>query len=226
MQPTTVPNPVRAMYLPVCAAAILLVTGCSTFTSPKEQPVIEDKIGGNIGTLAVTAERRVIIFGRDKSDPTKIQQICAEPSPDVAESLVSSLKAVAEASIKKGDAETNAGLEISKSLATAISMVFTRSQGVQFFRDNMYALCQAHLNGSISTSQFTDEFKRVRELSAELIKQEIPSADTKRAEAAASRSEQSRDAAAQSASAAKTAQTDAKTSADAAAASAAEAKKK
>jgi hypothetical protein len=98
-------------------------------------------------------------------------------------------------------------------------MVFTRSQGVQFLRDNMYALCQAHLNGSINSSQFPDEFKRIRELSAKLIMQEIPSADTKRAEGAAIRSEQSRDAAAQSATAAKT-------SADAAASSAVEAKKK
>lgn len=211
-------------YPLVSVAVIALLAGCSTLTSPKEQPVIEDKIGENFGTLAVTAERRIIIFGRDKSDKDNIKKICAEPSPDVAESLVSSLKAIAEATAKNADIGVN--LEISKTLATAISMVFTRSQGIQFFRDNMYALCQANLNGSIDPSLFATEFKRISELSAELIKQEIPSVDTKRAEAAAARAEQSRDAANQSAMAAKTSQTEANKSADAASVSAAEAKKK
>jgi hypothetical protein len=206
-------------------AALLLLAGCSTFTSPKEQPVIEDKIGENFGTLAVTAERRIIIFGRDKSKNGE-KLVCAEPSPDVAESLVSSLKAVAQASVNKGDAEAKAGLEISKSLATAISSVFSRSQGVQFFRDNMYALCQAHLNGVITADQFNAKHEKITEYSFKLIEKELPSADTKRAENAATRAEQARDAATLSATASKTNSDSSKTSADAAAVSASEAKKK
>jgi hypothetical protein len=206
-------------------AALVFLSGCSTFTPPKEQPVIEDKIGENFGTLAVTAERRIIIFGRDKSKKDE-KLVCAEPSPDVAESLVSSLKAVAQASVNKGDAETKAGLEISKSLATAISSVFTRSQGVQFFRDNMYALCQAHLNGVVNPKQFNEMYLQITKYSYELIAKELPSADTKRAETAATRSEQARDAATLSAASSKTLSEAAKTSADAAALSATEAKKK
>lgn len=206
-------------------AALLLLAGCATFTSPKEQPVIEDKLGENFGTLAVTAERRIIIFGRDKSKNGE-KLVCAEPSPDVAESLVSSLKAVAEASVKKGGAETNAGLEISKSLATAISSVFTRSQGIQFFRDNMYALCQAHLNGVVTPAQFNAMYAQITKYSYDLIAKEMPSADTKRAETAATRADQARDAAALSATASKTHKDEAKASADAAAVSATEAKKK
>lgn len=218
-------NPSRVCRLPLFAAAApALLAGCSAFTAPKEQPVIEDKVGGSIRTLAVTAERRAIIFGA-RSDLRKVDQICAEPSPDIAESLVSSLKVIAEATIKKGDVETRANLEINKTLATAIATLFTRSQGIQFFRDNMYALCQAHMNGAIDTKQFAEEFKRISNLSATLIKKEIPGADTKRAEAAATRAEQARDAATQSAAAAKISQTEAVKSADAAAASAAGAKK-
>lgn len=82
------------------AMAVGLLAGCSVLTSPKEQPVIEDKVGGSIRTLSVTAERRAIIFGA-KSDLRKGDQICAEPSPDIAESLVSSLKVIAEATAKK-----------------------------------------------------------------------------------------------------------------------------
>lgn len=207
-------------------AATLGLAGCSAFTSPKEQPVIEDKIGDNYGTLAVTAERRIIIFSREKAESTRIKHICAEPSPDVAESLVSSLKAVAEATAKNGNVEVaRASLEVSKSLATAISTVFTRSQGIQFYRDGMYALCQAHLNGVIDSPQLLEELKNLRVAAFDLIKQEIPSIETKRIENAALRAEQARDAAAQSATGAKTSQTEAAKSAEAAAASAAGSKK-
>ena len=202
------------------AMAVGLLAGCSVLTSPKEQPVIEDKVGGSIRTLSVTAERRAIIFGA-KSDLRKGDQICAEPSPDIAESLVSSLKVIAEATAKKGVADTNANLEINKTLATAIATLFTRSQGVQFFRDNIYALCQAHMNGSLDEKQFANEFTRISNLSATLIEQEIPDAIVRRTDAAATRAEQARDAATQSAAAAKTSQTEAKASETAAAALAA-----
>ena len=131
------------MSLSLCSVVFVL-TGCAAFTAPKEQPVIEDKVGENFGVLAVTAERRAIIFGRKGVNAGRI---CAEPSPDVAESLVSSLKVIAEASAKRGDLEAKAGFEFGKTLATAISTLFVRSQGIQFMRDSTYALCQAHLNG-------------------------------------------------------------------------------
>lgn len=219
-------NPLRAWRFPLAgASAMALLVGCSAFTAPKEQPVIEDKVGGSIRTLAVTAERRAIIFG-DKSAQRTGDQICAEPSPDIAESLVSSLKAIAEATVKKGVAETNASLEINKTLATAIATLFTRSQGIQFFRDNMYALCQAHMNGSIDKEKFGIEFARISNLSATLIEKEIPDATARRTDAAAARAEQARDAATQSATAAKTSQTEAKASEVAAAASASKASAK
>jgi hypothetical protein len=89
----------------------------------------------------------------------------------------------------------------------------------------MYALCQAHLNGVIDPPQFLEEFKNLRVAAFDLIKQEIPSIETKRIENAALRAEQARDAAAQSATGAKTSQTEAAKSAEAAAASAAGSKK-
>lgn len=223
MKPSVNSNSTRRCLTTLAAAlAVGLLAGCSAFTSPKEQPVIEDKVGGSIRTLAVTAERRAIIFG-DKNGQRTTDQICAEPSPDIAESLVSSLRAVAEATVNKGVAETTANFEINKTLATAIATLFTRSQGVQFFRDNMYALCQAHMNGAIDKEKFGVEFTRISNLSATLIRKEIPSADTKRAEAAATRAEQARDDTTQSAAAARISRAEAIKSADAAAASAASA---
>lgn len=182
--------------------SVFALSACSTFTSPKEQPVIEDKIGETYGTLAVTAERRIIIFGRTQnanddvknSSASKNPVVCAEPSPDVAESLVTSIKALAEASAKKGGTdEAKISAEFTRSLTTAISSVFTRSQGIQFFRDTSYALCQAHINGTIDVPTYADSLMKLVNVSRELIAKEIPSMDAKRAESAALQAEAARD---------------------------------
>ena len=183
-------------------APVITLSACSTFTSPKEQPVIEDKLGEAYGTLAVTAERRIIIFGRTQnvnggikdSSSSKNPVVCAEPSPDVAESLVISIKALAEASAKKGGTdEAKVTADFTRSLTTAISSVFTRSQGIQLFRDSSYALCQAHLNHTISPDTYKQSLDRITDLAYELIKLEIPSLDARRAELAAQRAEAARD---------------------------------
>lgn len=204
----------------LCCTTVVL-TGCAAFTSPKEHPAIEDKIGENFGVLSVTAERRAIIFGRAGANAGRI---CAEPSPDVAESLVSSLKVIAEATAKRGDIEAKAGFEFGKSLATAVSTLFVRSQGIQFMRDSTYALCQAHLNGMLTEAQFLVEYTRISNLAYVLIEKEIPNADTKRAEAAATRAEAASASTVTQVALAKVAQDAAKASADSALATAAQAK--
>lgn len=183
----------------VLAATVAVSTACSTLTPPKEQPVIEDKIGEAYGTLAVTAERRIIIFGRTKAGDDngnaqdKNPVVCAEPSPDVAESLVTSIKALAEASAKKGGTdEAKISAEFTRSLTTAISSVFTRSQGIQFFRDSSYALCQAHINGTLGPESYRESLDKITQLAHELIRLEIPSMDAKRSELAAQRAEVAR----------------------------------
>ena len=44
-------------------AFALGLSGCglSAFVEPKANPVIEDKVGGLVGTLATTAERRIVL---------------------------------------------------------------------------------------------------------------------------------------------------------------------
>ncbi len=203
--------------LAICAS--LLLSGCSTLTSPREQPVIEDKVGEHYSTLAVTAERRVVIFGRVKpgeSSPDKggSPVVCAEPSPDVAESLVASLKVIAEVSAKKGADEAKAGAEFGRSIATAISTLFVRSQGIQFLRDSSYALCQAHINGLIDKPAYAEALKDITRTAAKLIEKEIPSLEARRIENAVQRAEKARDEAAQSAQNAKAEAQDAKRSAE------------
>jgi hypothetical protein len=98
---------------------VVSLSGCAAFTSPKEKPVIEE-------------------LGR----------FCAEPSPDVAESISSSLRAAATASVAQGNTATAAAaITAAKDLSTSLSTLFIRTQGVQFMRDALYALCQDKMNG-------------------------------------------------------------------------------
>jgi hypothetical protein len=197
----------KILFLFILVAAL---SGCALFTSPKEQPVIEDHADnwfGNakMGVLSTTAERREVLI---KFPDNKF---CAEPPPDVAESLVSGLTLLAQGSAKdKTAGEASARLEATKTLATSIRSLFTRSQGAQFLRDGLFHLCQAYLNHAINEAEYVALYKDLLTKSQALIVLELPDMKDKRADDAAKNA----DAAA----------TEAKTAASAAAVSAQQAK--
>ena len=105
----------RTLILIFLAAAAL--SGCAVFSSPKEQPVIEEHADNwfnipKMNVFSTTAERREVIV---KFPDNKF---CAEPPPDVAESLVSSLTLLAQGSASdKTTGQVEARLEAAKSLA-------------------------------------------------------------------------------------------------------------
>lgn len=186
----------------------ILATGlaaCSAFTPPKEKPVIEDHVGDRIGTLATTAERRMVLVDLKKD------HFCAEPSPDVAEAINSSIRAAAEASAKATSGnEAKISGEIAKTLATSINTLFVRTQGIQLFRDGSFALCQARMNGDIKDNAYATRFDALLEKAVELIKAELPLVAQRltqqmisSAQTAAGDAKASADAAAKSADAAK-----------------------
>lgn len=163
--------------------AIANLSGCALMTSPKEQPVIEDHINNwfdreKIGVLSTTAERREVIFKM----PTN--QFCAEPPPDVAESLSSSLSILAQGSGKSdaSSGEIQARLEVAKTLATSIKSLFRRTQGAQLFRDGTFNLCEAYLNGSIDKANYIRLYEDLLKTAKELIAKEIPEMKTLKAE--------------------------------------------
>jgi hypothetical protein len=57
-------------------------------------------------------------------------------------------------------ASGNANLELARDFATSVSQIYTRSQGVQLFRDGSYMLCQAHLNRALRGDR-TEELRRL-----------------------------------------------------------------
>lgn len=150
---------------------IMFLSGCgvSWFVNPKQQPVIEDKVGDagkgyKVGTLATTPERRVVIVDLDDG------KFCAEPPADAGENLASSFAAALEGT--DGSIELKA--ELAKAFASSVKQLFQRSQGVQLYRDGMYSLCQAYLNGAILDDEFNKKQEELLKQSAYLIEKEIP----------------------------------------------------
>jgi hypothetical protein len=147
-----------------------IISGCSTFTPPQGHPVLDDRIKGDHGQheyvqFATTPERRVVLMNIAND------RVCAEPSPDAAENLSYNLSAALSAK-KTGAVEANAS--VSDALQSAAQSLFTRTQGVQYYRDGMFSLCLAYMNGAVSAADYPRLSQELRDKSFDLISQEIP----------------------------------------------------
>lgn len=155
---------------------VLPIVGCSAFTPPLEKPIIEDHShDGRVTTFATIPSRRMVILTEHKKNSGDII-LCAEPSADVSDNIVSSLAASVSA---KGPStgEKTAGevaSSISKTLASTAQHLFKRTQGLQLYRDGMYNLCQARMNGIIDNKTFEDRSNLLLEKTTRLIEIEIP----------------------------------------------------
>ncbi len=149
-----------------------ILSGCSWFTPPLEKPIIEDHSHkGKVTTFATIPSRRMVIVKMKEKNNEPPILICAEPSPDVSDNIASSL-AVALSGKTKEDIEIAASL--SKSLATTAQYLFKRSQGLQLYRDGMYNLCQAYINGIITGEEYKEEADKLRDIAVKIIEAEIP----------------------------------------------------
>ena len=183
-----------------------ILCGCSFLTPPIEKPVIEDQ-SGLLGTFATVAERRMVItkkiypqgLNQHTDNPGYSSAFCAEPPPDSTQSIASSLTAAFKAEASKGDSKQNINGETAKALITTARSMFTRSQGVQLFRDGIYNLCQAHLNQALKDGEYSQKFSELLKASQGLIAMEIlkgANPDTAAAVAAANVQADAREAAA------------------------------
>jgi hypothetical protein len=158
------------MLLATTAAAL---TGCGVFSSPRESPVIEERVTDfglrKIGILATTAERRAVIV----KVPERL--LCAEPPPDVGEAVASAFSAYLEAKGSNLPVEAKGG--VSSAFGTAITQLGYRTQGLQLFRDGSFFLCNMYMNGVIDPGQYQAMRKELFDASLALIKDEIPKLD-------------------------------------------------
>ena len=130
---------------------VSLTSGCSLFSPKMNDPVIEDKLGPslwtkreNIGTLALTPERRVVLVNFFN------QRFCAEAPTEVGLDLANVINATGSAD---ATAQGNIALGLLIGSSSGNSVLNKRSQAVQMFLANSYYTCQMYMNGAISGEQ-------------------------------------------------------------------------
>lgn len=171
------------------ASLSCMLSGCALFTPPLQNPVQQDYVGGifsdrKANIFSLTPERRTVLVVRkvnSKVSPAEVV-VCAEPPSDVAQNIASSIRALAEASAKDTSGKSaGASAEFSRTLNTSIVSLYYRSQGIQLFRDGLFSLCQANMNGLIKDKEdFWAKYQLLLNASFALIAQEIPTAQTLR----------------------------------------------
>jgi hypothetical protein len=162
------------------ATSVAALTGCGAFSSPRESPVIEERVTDfglrKIGILATTAERRAVIV----KVPERL--LCAEPPPDVGEAVAAAFSAYLQAEGSKLPVEAKGG--VARASGTSIAQLTYRTQGLQLYRDGSFFLCNMYMNGVIKDKEYEVARKDLLAASIELIKQEIPSIAAIKKEAA------------------------------------------
>ena len=125
-----------------------LTSGCAAFTSPaRMHPIAED----SDYWFDYAAERRGALLVAQESG----RQVCAEPSPDVALSVVSKLNLSAELpedSVKaKAESETR----------QEVIQLAQRSQMLMFLRESLYRLCELSINQDLDEEQVLKQYEKV-----------------------------------------------------------------
>jgi len=160
----------KKLYHIIACLIILSLAGCGWFI-PKMQPsilqTIEAKENTVAASVATTVERRVFYVNLHGDMKGKF---CAEPPPDAAENIASTLAATANAS-GVGHPEITASLV--NSLSTAVKEMTKRSQGIILYRDGMFNLCQAYLNGMISSEAYINKSSELLGKAYTLIDKEL-----------------------------------------------------
>ncbi|MCR9495507.1 hypothetical protein NB493_08925 [Vibrio alginolyticus] len=153
---------------------ISFLMGCSsTIDSFYNRHVVEDQLVTShtreqeIGTVAVTAQRRLIIAN------LKTGSFCSEPPPEVADSISSAIAMALEANISKGK-EVNA--ELASNFARHVNQLYKRAHTVQLFRDASYHLCVNSVNtanGRSSYESYKDDLKHMMDSVLPILEKEV-----------------------------------------------------
>jgi hypothetical protein len=167
------------LALGLALAAIVGLLVLLIFRTPATISVVQPSIvtapiqkteDGILEIRTTSADQRVAY----RSTETKI--VCSEPTPDATLDVVTqgenSLKAAAGKLAGAGGEATSSALRQANT-----NQIFARSQAIQFFRDGMFHLCQARLNGSFSEPKaFGERFDLLMTRSYTLLEIELRAA--------------------------------------------------
>ncbi|MCI0562321.1 MAG: hypothetical protein MN733_27875 [Nitrososphaera sp.] len=166
----------------------LLGCGWRVFSPRETNPVLEDYVATwfnrEVGTLATDAAHRItVIRMAEGQGPDKWQrgEFCAEPPPDAMVNIAGAFGAALAARIKLPDqtggataiAEGSGETEFYRTIATVMSPLLRRSQGLQWSRDNLSFVCNAYLNRVIDKIQYKDLVDEIILQSKGMIEKEL-----------------------------------------------------
>lgn len=145
----------RKLAGPAMAAAMALLTsGCaSSLGTFYNRPVVEDKVGEMLSTVSLSADRRTIVVSQLPPGSPK-PLYCAEPPPDTATGLKTSL----DTSLKlpsKGDASLKDAFD------STVTVLAARNAPLDAFRTGVFSLCQYYMNGAIKPEDVRPMFERL-----------------------------------------------------------------
>lgn len=147
-------------------------------------PVIEEYTGtfglsrnAVMSTLSSDAAYRsaYILLGSGATNDRHSGQFCPEPPPDVAQSIAAAVTGSLTGKIAAPAGQTGGevGVDFGKSIATEISALLKRSQGLQFYRDQAFYTCVAFLNGAIDYDIYKAKLSENAAAATQLIALEI-----------------------------------------------------
>ena len=147
--------------------SIFLLSGCaSLLDSFYNRDVVQDYLRAEtiepeheVGTLAVTAQRRLIIANLETG------KFCSEPPPEAADSVTSAIAAALSANISD---EKSLNAELASNFARHVNQLYKRTHTVQLFRDAAYHMCVDSVN-STDGKPSTSYKKEIEELVKNLL---------------------------------------------------------
>ncbi|MBV4495417.1 hypothetical protein HU715_008600 [Pseudomonas sp. SWRI12] len=138
----------KSNLLPMFSLAVLL-SGCGNWDAIYHTHDFNEDSSAllDIKARAIISAPKDIVETNGARTTTRRIAICAEPSPDAMTAYAAQLAT-------KADIPSQAALELTGAYQGAASYVGLRSQSIQLLRDQLYRLCEAHMNGAITTTQY------------------------------------------------------------------------
>ena len=145
-------------------SSALSMGGCAMFTSPARQHALEPD---TTYWFDYTADRRGALMARRGTDMV----YCAEPSPDVALDLVSSMNLEADLP------QDAASAKIASETRQEVVQLAKRSQMLMFLRESLYRLCELSINQDLSPEEVVRQYELVIKTAQELAMAEMKEAE-------------------------------------------------
>ncbi len=153
----------KLLTLCVLAVSTLLLGGCASMRAPVKVHAIDDPTKPH--WVEVDASRRgVLIVPRPDG---KGFLACAEPSPDIALSVATTL--IAELKLTNPNIDAKTQIEFTQ----AVIDLSKRSQTLLFLRESMFRLCEQSLNQNLSSDQVMDLYREAMKTALKMAEAEL-----------------------------------------------------